>query len=74
MQQLFKAENSHEELSPHSLYMKFVERVRKNLHIILVFSPIGDNLRNQIRMFPSLINCCSIDWFNVYFILRSNTN
>ncbi|KAL0617693.1 Dynein heavy chain 3, axonemal, partial [Plecturocebus cupreus] len=26
-------------------------------------SPIGDAFRNRLRMFPSLINCCTIDWF-----------
>ena len=28
-------------------------------------SPIGDAFRNRLRMFPSLINCCTIDWFHV---------
>jgi dynein heavy chain len=27
-------------------------------------SPAGDSLRIRSRKFPSLINCCSIDWFN----------
>uniref|UniRef100_A0A8C3KVW3 Dynein axonemal heavy chain 12 n=1 Tax=Calidris pygmaea TaxID=425635 RepID=A0A8C3KVW3_9CHAR len=27
------------------------------------FSPIGDAFRNRLRQFPSLINCCTIDWF-----------
>ncbi|MEQ2218273.1 hypothetical protein XENOCAPTIV_000822 [Xenoophorus captivus] len=27
-------------------------------------SPIGDAFRNRLRMFPSLINCCTIDWFH----------
>ena len=26
-------------------------------------SPIGKTLRNSIRMFPSLVNCCTINWF-----------
>lgn len=29
-------------------------------------SPIGDAFRNRLRMFPSLINCCTIDWFQVW--------
>uniref|UniRef100_A0A8B9YXV7 Dynein axonemal heavy chain 3 n=1 Tax=Bos mutus grunniens TaxID=30521 RepID=A0A8B9YXV7_BOSMU len=29
----------------------------------LAMSPIGDAFRNRLRMFPSLINCCTIDWF-----------
>ena len=26
-------------------------------------SPIGDDYKRRLRMFPSLINCCAIDWF-----------
>ena len=42
----------------------FVERVREYLHICLAFSPVGDLLRVRMRLFPSLINCCTIDWLN----------
>ena len=41
----------------------FVERVRTNLHVVLCLSPIGDAFRTRQRMFPSLVNCCTIDWF-----------
>ena len=41
----------------------FVERCRTNLHIVLCFSPIGSDFRTRLRMFPSLVNCCLIDWF-----------
>lgn len=27
-------------------------------------SPVGDNFRNYIRMFPSLVSCTTIDWFS----------
>ena len=26
-------------------------------------SPLGDDFRRRLRMFPSLVNCCTIDWF-----------
>lgn len=66
MHQLFKSENHKEiEITPNALYNRFVERVRSHLHIMLAFSPIGDSFRNNLRMFPALINCCTIDWFNV---------
>ena len=29
-------------------------------------SPIGAGFRNRCRMFPSLVNCCTIDWFNAW--------
>lgn len=65
MQQLSAAENAQVESTPLSMYNKFIERVRRNLHVVLAFSPIGDAFRNRLRMFPSLINCCTIDWFKV---------
>ncbi|XP_055985527.1 dynein axonemal heavy chain 12 [Sorex fumeus] len=58
-----QAGNKHEELSPLALFAFFVNRCRDNLHIVVAFSPIGDAFRNRLRQFPSLINCCTIDWF-----------
>ncbi|KAM8834259.1 LOW QUALITY PROTEIN: dynein axonemal heavy chain 12-like [Synchiropus picturatus] len=51
------------DLSPPGLFAFFVERCRRNLHVIVAFSPVGDAFRNRLRQFPSLINCCTIDWF-----------
>ncbi|XP_030279356.1 dynein heavy chain 12, axonemal [Sparus aurata] len=55
--------NKNLELSPLTLFAFFVARCRENLHIVVAFSPIGDAFRNRLRQFPSLINCCTIDWF-----------
>jgi dynein heavy chain, axonemal len=41
----------------------FVARVRARLHLVLAMSPIGDVFRQRLRMFPALVNCCTIDWF-----------
>ena len=51
--------------TPLSMYNFFIERVKEHLHVVLAMSPIGDAFRNRLRMFPSLINCCTIDWFQV---------
>ena len=53
------------EATPLAMYNYFIDRVRENLHVALAMSPIGDAFRNRLRMFPSLINCCTIDWFQV---------
>ncbi|KAG7377648.1 hypothetical protein PHYPSEUDO_011184 [Phytophthora pseudosyringae] len=45
------------------LYNFFVGRCRTNLHVVLALSPIGEAFRRRLRMFPSLVNCCTIDWF-----------
>ncbi|XP_052779096.1 dynein axonemal heavy chain 3-like isoform X2 [Mya arenaria] len=66
MQIVCQNENSPLERTPLNMYNKFIERVRRNLHVVLAFSPIGEAFRNRIRMFPSLINCCTIDWFKAW--------
>ncbi|KAG7518207.1 dynein heavy chain 12, axonemal [Solea senegalensis] len=58
-----QAGNKNLELSPLTLFAFFVARCKENLHIVVAFSPIGDAFRNRLRQFPSLINCCTIDWF-----------
>ncbi|XP_072318696.1 dynein axonemal heavy chain 6 [Eucyclogobius newberryi] len=45
------------------VYQYFITRVREKLHIVLCMSPVGDAFRSRCRMFPSLVNCCTIDWF-----------
>ncbi|CAH1790213.1 unnamed protein product [Owenia fusiformis] len=52
--------------SPVALFNYFISRVRDQLHIVLAMSPIGDAFRNRLRKFPSLVNCCTIDWFQAW--------
>ncbi|XP_045488493.1 dynein beta chain, ciliary [Pieris rapae] len=42
----------------------FIDRVRKQLKVVLCFSPVGSTLRVRSRKFPALINCTSINWFH----------
>ncbi|XP_041350374.1 dynein heavy chain 12, axonemal-like isoform X3 [Gigantopelta aegis] len=58
-----QAGDKNADFSPLALFAFFVNRVKTNLHIIIAFSPIGDAFRNRLRQYPSLINCCTIDWF-----------
>lgn len=60
------AEDKNAEFSPLALFAFFVNRCRDNLHVVIAFSPIGDAFRSRIRKFPSLINCCNIDWFQAW--------
>ncbi|XP_060028831.1 dynein axonemal heavy chain 3 isoform X1 [Erinaceus europaeus] len=66
MQTAARTEGEKIEVTPLSMYNFFIDRVKKNLHIVLAMSPIGDSFRNRLRMFPSLINCCTIDWFQAW--------
>ncbi|KAJ3193186.1 Dynein heavy chain 7, axonemal [Irineochytrium annulatum] len=49
--------------SPTALFARFVDRCRENLHIVLAMSPVGEAFRTRLRKFPSLVNCCTINWF-----------
>lgn len=51
--------------SPLALFNFFVQTCRDQLHIVLAMSPIGDSFRNRVRKFPAMVNCCTIDWFQV---------
>jgi len=42
----------------------FITRVRAKLHCVLAMSPVSESFRKRLRMFPSLVNCCTIDWFS----------
>ncbi|XP_051785909.1 dynein axonemal heavy chain 6 [Erpetoichthys calabaricus] len=45
------------------VFQFFISQVREKLHIVLCMSPVGEAFRARCRMFPSLVNCCTIDWF-----------
>jgi len=49
--------------TPTDTWEFFIDECRKNMHCVLCMSPIGSGLRDRLRQFPSLVNCCTIDWF-----------
>lgn len=66
MATIARQEGKKMESTPTALFNFFIERVKQNLHFVLCMSPIGDALRSRLRQFPSLINCCTIDWFQAW--------
>jgi dynein heavy chain len=52
--------------TPSQLWSFFVSACRARLHIVLAMSPIGNSLRERLRANPSLVNCCTIDWFDAW--------
>ncbi|KAM9316864.1 dynein axonemal heavy chain 14 [Gastrophryne carolinensis] len=50
--------------SAQSMLAFFLQRVRSKLHIVLALSPAGQTFRDQCRSHPSLVNCCTIDWYD----------
>lgn len=50
--------------TPDQLWEFFLDKVKRNLHLGLCFSPVGDLFRVRARRFPGLINETCIDWFH----------
>lgn len=48
---------------PSLCFSKLLWKGTNRTYFSLAMSPIGDAFRTRLRMFPSLINCCTIDWF-----------
>jgi len=46
-----------------NMFAQYLSRVQRNIHCIIAMSPLGEVFRTRLRMFPSLINCSTIDWF-----------
>ena len=49
--------------TPNEKYSYFVSQCKKNLHLVICMSPVGEAFRSRLRTFPTLVNCTTIDWF-----------
>ena len=49
--------------TPNEKYLYFVQQCKKNLHLVICMSPVGEAFRRRLRTFPALVNCTTIDWF-----------
>merc|ERR1719156_152953 len=51
-------------LGTAEVFAFFTEQCMKNLHVVVALSPIGEAFRRRVRMFPSLVNCTTTNWFH----------
>ena len=51
-------------LTKMNMQTQYISSVRQNLHSVIAMSPMAETFQMRLRMFPSLINCCTIDWFS----------
>jgi len=47
-----------------NMFQAYLGQVKRNIHMIIAMSPMGEIFRSRLRMFPSLVNNCTIDWFS----------
>jgi dynein heavy chain, axonemal len=47
-----------------NIFAQYLGRVNQNIHIVLAMSPLSQAFSTRLRMFPSLVNCCTLDWFS----------
>lgn len=58
-------------LTNENLLNYYYERLRKNLHIVLCFSPDNRKFRERALKFPAIVSGCTIDWFVIVWKEKS---
>ena len=51
-------------LNKMNMFSQYLGRVKSNIHCVIAMSPLGEIFRTRLLKFPSLVNCCTIDWFS----------
>jgi dynein heavy chain len=47
-----------------NIFAQYLARLNQNIHIVIAMSPLSQAFSTRLRMFPSLVNCCTLDWFS----------
>lgn len=63
MREVNKNNPDYKKYGDSDIWLDFLKKCKMNVHIVLAMSPIGEDFKRRLRMFPSLVNCCAIDWF-----------
>jgi dynein heavy chain len=46
-----------------NIFSQYLNRVKNNIHLVIAMSPLSTMFSTRLRMFPSLVNNCTLDWF-----------
>lgn len=46
-----------------NIFSQYLNRVKQNIHLVIAMSPLSSAFQTRLRMFPSLVNCSTLDWF-----------
>jgi len=52
------------EQTPINLFNQYLLAVKKNIHLVLAMSQMSESFKSNLRNFPSLISCNTIDFFS----------
>jgi dynein heavy chain len=63
MKEANKNSANYKNMNETEIMADFINKAKSTLHVVLAMSPIGEDFKRRLRMFPSLVNCCAIDWF-----------
>lgn len=58
-----KNDREYKNHTDNDVWLDFATKCKNNVHIALAMSYIGDMFKTRLKKFPSLVNCCAIDWF-----------
>ncbi|XP_014851660.1 PREDICTED: dynein heavy chain 1, axonemal [Poecilia mexicana] len=59
-------EDLDQQLTEENLMAAYCKRVHSNFHLILCMSPASKGFRARLRQYPSLVKCCTLDWFDTW--------
>ena len=60
---LMRRESPNISLTTESAIAWFLDRVNANFHVVLCFSPVGEQFRTRAIKFPGIFSGCTINWF-----------
>ena len=49
---------------PLNMFQQYLTQLQKNIHMVIAMLPLGEIFRQRLRQFPSLVTCCTLDWFS----------